>query len=88
MCVVAQVDIPGFECGDVVRMISDMAEAYRLQKGHGEWNDDMALVTRMMLCVHVFNANYSTALIVTYVLPIPCFSIRYGKIFQDCVSIS
>ena len=34
-----------FECGDVVRMISDMAEAYRLQQGHGEWNDDMALVS-------------------------------------------
>ena len=34
-----------FECGDIVRMISDMAEAYRLQQGHGEWNDDMALVS-------------------------------------------
>ena len=39
-----QVEMPAFECGDVVRMISDMAEAYKLQQGHGEWNDDMALV--------------------------------------------
>ena len=43
VCVV-QVDLPVFEPGDVVRMISDMAEVYRLQQRHGEWNDDMALV--------------------------------------------
>lgn len=36
--------MPEFECGEVVRMISDIAEAYQLQQGHGEWNDDMALV--------------------------------------------
>ena len=47
-----QVEMPEFECGDVVRMISDMAEAYRLQQGHGEWNDDMALVCVHTLCVY------------------------------------
>ena len=51
-----QVEMPEFECGDVVRMISDMAEAYRLQQGHGEWNDDLALVCvctcTCTLCVH------------------------------------
>ena len=46
----AQVDVPVFEPGDVVRMISDMAEVYRLQQGHGEWNDDMALVSGYRNC--------------------------------------
>jgi E3 ubiquitin-protein ligase mind-bomb len=44
-----KVDVPMFESGDVVRMISDMAEVYRLQQGHGEWNDDMALVSGTLL---------------------------------------
>ena len=44
-----QVDVPVFESGDVVRMISDMAEVYRLQQGHGEWNGDMALVSGTLL---------------------------------------
>ena len=44
-----QVDVPVFEPGDVVRMISDMAEVYRLQQGHGEWNGDMALVSGTLL---------------------------------------
>lgn len=30
--------------GDVVRMIDDMSQVYKLQEGHGEWTDDMALV--------------------------------------------
>ena len=30
--------------GGVVRMIDDMSQVYNLQKGHGEWRDDMALV--------------------------------------------
>ena len=29
-----------------MRMIDDMAKMYSLQKGHGEWVDDMALVSR------------------------------------------
>ena len=33
-----------FEYGDVVRVCDDMAEVHRLQSGHGEWTDDMALV--------------------------------------------
>ena len=45
ICDHMQVDMPMLESGDVVRMISDMAEVYRLQQGHGEWNDDMALVS-------------------------------------------
>ena len=36
--------MPSYEVGDVVRVIDDIAETYRLQKGHGEWIDDMALV--------------------------------------------
>ena len=36
--------MPSYEVGDVVRVIDDIAETYRLQKGHGEWADDMALV--------------------------------------------
>ena len=40
-----QVDVPFLHRGDVVRMIGDMAKVYSLQKGHGEWVDDMALVS-------------------------------------------
>ncbi len=40
----SQVDSPAHEIGDVVRVMDDMAEMYRLQKDHGGWNDDMALV--------------------------------------------
>ena len=67
--------MPEFECGEVVRMISDIAEAYQLQQGHGEWNDDMALVGDLVclvcvlyvFCVLIFlsllpNSNTSSAL--------------------------
>lgn len=33
-----------FYYGDVVCVLEDMVEVHRLQAGHGEWNDDMALV--------------------------------------------
>ena len=47
-------EVPEFECGEVVRMISDIAEAYQLQQGHGEWNDDMALVGRLTICLKAY----------------------------------
>lgn len=40
-----QVDIPFIHRGDVVRIIDDIAKVFSLQKGHGEWVDDMALVS-------------------------------------------
>ncbi len=39
-----QVDVHVFACGDLVRVKEDMVEVHALQEGHGEWNDDMALV--------------------------------------------
>ena len=30
--------------GDVVRVLEDMQQVCALQRGHGNWNDDMALV--------------------------------------------
>ena len=39
-----QVDVHVFVCGDLVRVKEDMVEVHKLQEGHGEWNDDMALV--------------------------------------------
>ena len=39
-----QVDIPVFGYGEVVRILDDIAKVHSLQAGHGEWNDDMALV--------------------------------------------
>lgn len=33
-----------FEHGDVVRILDDMVRVHSLQSGHGEWNDDIALV--------------------------------------------
>ena len=38
-----------YEVGDVVCVIDDMAEVFRLQKGHGEWADDMALVCNTLV---------------------------------------
>ena len=32
---------PAFKPGDVVRIMDDRAEVTKLQKGHGEWNEDM-----------------------------------------------
>ena len=37
--------MPILEVGDVVRVIDDIAKVFQLQKGHGEWSDDMALVS-------------------------------------------
>jgi hypothetical protein len=38
-------DIPVFGYGDVVCISDDMVRVHSLQPGHGEWNDDMALVS-------------------------------------------
>ena len=43
--------MPSYEVGDVVRVIDDLAETYRLQKGHGEWADDMALVQTSVVVI-------------------------------------
>ena len=32
---------PAFKPGDVVRIMDGRAEVTKLQKGHGEWNEDM-----------------------------------------------
>ena len=50
--VIVQAEMPSFSSGDVVRMLGDMAEVYRLQQGHGDWNDDMALV-RGTYCIYL-----------------------------------
>ena len=34
-----------FSKGDVIRVIEDIALCHELQQNHGEWNDDMALVS-------------------------------------------
>lgn len=39
-----QVDVPVFHYGDVVRVLDNMVQVHSLQTGHGDWNDDMALV--------------------------------------------
>lgn len=52
-----QVDIPVFEHGEVVRILDDIVKVHSLQPGHGEWNDDMALVS--MWCIagsHTYNS--------------------------------
>ena len=43
-----QVDTPVFGYGDVVRISDDIVKVHNLQPGHGEWNDDMALVRIQM----------------------------------------
>ncbi len=44
--------MPHHEVGEVVRIVDDIAEAYRLQKDHGGWNDDMALVRILHTCIY------------------------------------
>ena len=39
-----QVDVPMFRAGDVVSIMEDRAEVSKLQKGHGEWNEEMTAV--------------------------------------------
>ena len=41
---ILQVEGYVFKAGDIIRIVDDMGEVVKLQKGHGEWNDDMALV--------------------------------------------
>ena len=36
--------MPIFKYGDVVRISDDIVRVHSLQPGHGEWNDDIALV--------------------------------------------
>ena len=38
---------PAFKPGDVVRIMDDRAEVTKLQKGHGEWNEDMLDVSHL-----------------------------------------
>ena len=38
-----------FHNGEVVRVIDDMVKVHSQQSGHGEWNDDMALVSGLAL---------------------------------------
>lgn len=52
-----QVDIPVFGYGEVVRILDDIAKVHSLQAGHGEWNDDMALV-----CMRAGTVNTCTHL--------------------------
>ena len=40
-----QVDEPMFRPGDVVSIMEDRAEVSKLQKGHGEWREDMTAVS-------------------------------------------
>ena len=37
-------DTPIFHVGDVVRIMDDVTEVKRMQRGHGEWNDSMTEV--------------------------------------------
>ena len=40
-----QVDTTLYRSGDVVRVMDDRGEVSKLQKGHGEWNDSMSMVS-------------------------------------------
>ena len=45
-----QVEVqPAFKPGDVVRIMDDRAEVTKLQKGHGEWSEDMLNVRGLLL---------------------------------------
>ena len=42
----------GIDYGDVVRVGDDIATVHKLQCGHGEWTDDMALVH--LQCIYMY----------------------------------
>lgn len=43
---VHQVQESMFRPGDFIRVIDDMVEVQKYQKGHGEWIDEMELVSK------------------------------------------
>lgn len=43
-----QLETPHFAYGEVVRVLDDIAMVHLMQKGHGEWDDEMALVRRYL----------------------------------------
>ena len=47
-----QVDTTIFRVGDIVRVMEDRGEVSKLQKGHGEWNDSMSIVSEDLGRVH------------------------------------
>ena len=53
-----QVDVPVFHYGDVVRILDDMVQVHSLQTGHGDWNDDMALVNTLRILTNTDNQCY------------------------------
>ena len=44
-----QMNVPMFRAGDVVSIMEDRVEVSKLQKGHGEWREDMTAVS-IWLC--------------------------------------
>lgn len=47
-----------FKPGDVVKIMDDRAEVTKLQKGHGEWNEDMQEVS--YACFNTLHASMLT----------------------------
>ena len=46
-------DCPSLQVGDVVRILDDMAEVMKLQQNHGEWAEEMALVSVLDMQSHL-----------------------------------
>ena len=42
---IAQVGIPRYQVGDIVRVMDDLAEVAKLQKNHGGWVEEMSDVS-------------------------------------------
>ena len=61
LCVflIYQVHCPVFRVSDVVYVMDDRGEVAKMQKGHGEWAEDMALVytvhaTLLYTCIYMY----------------------------------
>ena len=64
-----QVEVCLVKVGDVVCILEDMAEVNKLQKGHGEWADDMVLVSNSIFITtfHPYNILTVVANNYTYI---------------------
>ena len=53
-----QMNVPMFRAGDVVSIMGDRVEVSKLQKGHGEWREDMTAVS-IWLCNRWYTQKFS-----------------------------
>ena len=80
-------DTTVFHSGDVIRVMDDRGEVSKLQKGHGEWNDSMSMVSveyaQLLLCSCVAMSSSNAA--TSYLAPLTGYNIWETMALEPCV---